>query len=487
MSFDQIVSAVMEQVELTSSEATARIGRLVNQIHKRVTASVGLQVSRRTEAQSNASLGSTLVTFSGVTKLHRVEDRTTTPYRILDEVSVDELADQPIADSDSPTMYAVYSVTAGSVTIKTNVNAQTAYTLYAEGLDRADTMSGSDEPAIPEDFHDILISGAVSEERLRQEKTQLAQIARLEYEDRLGDLRLFVAKSANQQMYQGKRRGGAVLGGSAASVSGGAANGASSYTQSGLITFDRTSAAEGSRYPFAVASGSEKVDNLDADKLDGLDSTAFRQTSDPIVNADIDNAAAIAWTKISKTGSSLADLATRSAGDLSSGTLPDGRFPATLPAASGANLTSLNASNLASGTVSLARLSSFVGTAYTPTWAGSGSNPAIGNGSLTGKYIQIGKLVFFEIIQSMGSTTTFGSGVWTWSLPVAAAVSNGGAFPVYCLDLGTAHFIAVGHLTTSAAFLITSNDDVASGFTPSSPFVWANGDRIHVQGFYFAA
>ena len=41
---------------------------------------------------------------------------------------------------------------------------------------------------------------------------------------------------------------------------------------------------------------------------------------------------------------------------LNKGTLPDGRFPATLPAASGANLTSLNASNLGSGTVPNARL-----------------------------------------------------------------------------------------------------------------------------------
>ena len=45
------------------------------------------------------------------------------------------------------------------------------------------------------------------------------------------------------------------------------------------------------------------------------------------------------------------------ASNLSSGTIPDARFPATLPAASGANLTSLNASNLASGTVAAARLS----------------------------------------------------------------------------------------------------------------------------------
>ena len=41
---------------------------------------------------------------------------------------------------------------------------------------------------------------------------------------------------------------------------------------------------------------------------------------------------------------------------LTAGTIPDARFPATLPAASGANLTALNASNLASGTVAPARL-----------------------------------------------------------------------------------------------------------------------------------
>jgi hypothetical protein len=50
------------------------------------------------------------------------------------------------------------------------------------------------------------------------------------------------------------------------------------------------------------------------------------------------------------------DLANLSATSLTSGTLPDARFPATLPAISGANLTSLNASNLSSGTVSTARL-----------------------------------------------------------------------------------------------------------------------------------
>jgi hypothetical protein len=49
------------------------------------------------------------------------------------------------------------------------------------------------------------------------------------------------------------------------------------------------------------------------------------------------------------------DGSSLNASNLDSGTVPDARFPATLPAASGANLTALNASNLASGTLPDAR------------------------------------------------------------------------------------------------------------------------------------
>lgn len=50
-----------------------------------------------------------------------------------------------------------------------------------------------------------------------------------------------------------------------------------------------------------------------------------------ITNAKISSDAAIAWSKVSKTSSSLADLATRSAADLNSGILPDARLSGTLP------------------------------------------------------------------------------------------------------------------------------------------------------------
>jgi len=56
---------------------------------------------------------------------------------------------------------------------------------------------------------------------------------------------------------------------------------------------------------------------------------------------------------VANNGSNLTNL---NADNLASGTVPDARFPATLPAANGSALTNLNASNLATGTVANARL-----------------------------------------------------------------------------------------------------------------------------------
>jgi plastocyanin len=56
--------------------------------------------------------------------------------------------------------------------------------------------------------------------------------------------------------------------------------------------------------------------------------------------------------------SSGANLTALNANQLTSGTVPDARFPATLPAVSGVNLTALNATNLGSGTVPVLRLGS---------------------------------------------------------------------------------------------------------------------------------
>jgi len=57
---------------------------------------------------------------------------------------------------------------------------------------------------------------------------------------------------------------------------------------------------------------------------------------------------------------------------------------------------------------------------HSPAWTGSTTNPVIGNGGMNGWYVRLGKQVDLTIGMTMGSTTTFGSGFWSWSLPIAA-------------------------------------------------------------------
>lgn len=54
-----------------------------------------------------------------------------------------------------------------------------------------------------------------------------------------------------------------------------------------------------------------------------------------------------------------AALTSLNASNLASGTIPDTRFPSTLPALSGANLTALNAGNIASGSLAIARIAGY--------------------------------------------------------------------------------------------------------------------------------
>lgn len=74
----------------------------------------------------------------------------------------------------------------------------------------------------------------------------------------------------------------------------------------------------------AFPAGSVDLSNLDAGSL--TSGTVPLARISGLTDAQIDAAAAIAWSKLSKSGSSLADLATRSAADLSSGSLAVARL-----------------------------------------------------------------------------------------------------------------------------------------------------------------
>jgi hypothetical protein len=60
-------------------------------------------------------------------------------------------------------------------------------------------------------------------------------------------------------------------------------------------------------------------------------------------------------------------------------------------------------------------------TTYTPTWSTLGTAATLANGSLTGRYLKIGRTVQLLIVLSFGSSTNGGTGGYSFSLPATAA------------------------------------------------------------------
>ena len=125
-------------------------------------------------------------------------------------------------------------------------------------------------------------------------------------------------------------------------------------------------------------------------------------------------------------------------------------------------------------------------TAYTPVWTSSGTAPAIGNGTLTGRYrsSQSLDLAIVEIFQIWGSTTTSGTGVYQWSCPIAPSADSigGGCGDAIAYDAGTiwrpgsAQFIGAG--TALEIFVGVSGDGHVGATVPQT---WAVGDWIKLR------
>lgn len=124
-------------------------------------------------------------------------------------------------------------------------------------------------------------------------------------------------------------------------------------------------------------------------------------------------------------------------------------------------------------------------TAYTPTWGGA-TAPALGNGTITGQYILADELVFWRLRLVFGSTTTLGTGTYTFSLPVAGDTSG---YDV--AGHGFARDDSASAYMPLAARLVGSNCDLVTGtgsrVNPTTPFAWAAGDSIGLSGMYVAA
>lgn len=121
-------------------------------------------------------------------------------------------------------------------------------------------------------------------------------------------------------------------------------------------------------------------------------------------------------------------------------------------------------------------------TAYTPALTGW----TLGNGTLTGTYIEAGKLIIGTLSFTVGSTTTI-TGTPSFSLPVTSISSTGP--PIGTGSLNDVSVPTRAHrfvfLTSTTTFQFTAQDDTR--LSPTSPWTWATGDLMWAQFMYEAA
>jgi len=126
---------------------------------------------------------------------------------------------------------------------------------------------------------------------------------------------------------------------------------------------------------------------------------------------------------------------------------------------------------------------------WTPVWTGSTTNPAIGNGTITGTYARINKTVIGSMAIVVGSTTSFGTGTYRISLPFGTMVSTNGAVGYATLFDASAGYVAYTGLATQATsslfeFRIGNG---AGQFAPTVPITLANSDQFRFAFIYEAA
>lgn len=121
-------------------------------------------------------------------------------------------------------------------------------------------------------------------------------------------------------------------------------------------------------------------------------------------------------------------------------------------------------------------------TTYTPAWTASSVNPSLGNGTLLGNWSRRRDMIRVNILLTIGSTTTLGTGNWIFSLPFVR--DSGGNMPaVGVASISCAGAFAVGTVVadpgSAAVTIYPSSGGTQVG--PAVPGAWANGNRLWIQ------
>ncbi len=126
-------------------------------------------------------------------------------------------------------------------------------------------------------------------------------------------------------------------------------------------------------------------------------------------------------------------------------------------------------------------------TAYTPVWTAVTTPPALGTGTLSGRFKQFGKWGWYTINFTPDGTTTFGTGAWRFTLPPTwrMLTLNATAGHVWAFDTSTTT-TALGEMIPVAAGPPTTIEFRGHASTVAAsvtvPFAWATTDHLYIEG-----
>lgn len=136
---------------------------------------------------------------------------------------------------------------------------------------------------------------------------------------------------------------------------------------------------------------------------------------------------------------------------------------------------------------------------YPVQWTCTGTAPAIGNGTLTGYWYQDGEFLEGRILLTAGSTTTFGTGGWLFSIPSGLTIDAGqvteGDKSIISkagelTDTGTRSYIGAAWVYDSTRIrAVYHNDYVGASSNPvaiggvdlNNPHAWGNTDVLSLS------
>lgn len=125
---------------------------------------------------------------------------------------------------------------------------------------------------------------------------------------------------------------------------------------------------------------------------------------------------------------------------------------------------------------------------FTSAWTAATTNPALGNGLRSGRRVLHGKTCHLSVRIVPGSTTTFGSGNYSFSLPFPSANETVEYIGTARLTAGSTYigqtYAAANATTFTATFPTAATPATATNMSPTTPATLASGHIIRLALTY---